>query len=139
MKTGNIGVRGLSDTYFKLVKQFPLTHLRDAAHVEAAQAFLDELLEEKLDAGAQAYVDVLTDLVEAFEDGHEPFPCASEADVLRELLRVNGLSQPQAAKKVGISQSTISAVLNGARSLTKDQVIRLAKFFRVSPGAFLPD
>jgi hypothetical protein len=34
-------------------------------------------------------------------------------------------------KQVKISQSTISAVLTGARSLTKEQVLRLAKFFQV--------
>jgi plasmid maintenance system antidote protein VapI len=28
--------------------------------------------------------------------------------------------------------------LNGNRSLTKEQVIKLAKFFHVSPAAFLP-
>ena len=39
--------------------------------------------------------------------------------MLRELIRCSGLSQPKLAAKVGIAQSTISAVLNGARSLTK--------------------
>ena len=58
--------------------------------------------------------------------------------MLRELMRGRGLSQPQLAKQVGIAQSTISAVLSGARSLTKEQVIALARFFNVSPAAFLP-
>lgn len=129
--------RKLSHTYFKLVKQFPLTHLRDDAHLRVAQEMIDQLLESDLDAGGQAYLDVLTDLVEAYEEEHAPIPDASEADVLRELLRASGLSQPKLAKKVGIAQSTISAVVNGARSLTKDQVVALSKFFRVSPAAFL--
>jgi HTH-type transcriptional regulator/antitoxin HigA len=81
---------------------------------------------------------VLTDLVEAYENEHEHILDASEADVLRELMRTNELSQSKLAKKVGISQSTISAVVNGARSLTKEQVLTLAKFFRVSSAAFLP-
>ena len=53
-------------------------------------------------------------------------------------MRANGLSQGRLQKAVGISQSTISAVLNGTRSLTKEQVIALARYFRVSPAAFLP-
>jgi HTH-type transcriptional regulator/antitoxin HigA len=65
-------------------------------------------------------------------------PDASEADVLRELMRSNGLSQPKLAKTAGIAQSTISAVLNGGRSLTKGQVVKLAKVFGVSPAVFLP-
>jgi HTH-type transcriptional regulator / antitoxin HigA len=130
--------RTLPDTYFALVKEFPLTHLRDDAHLDAAHAMIDRLLQEELDEGAQEYLDVLTDLVERYEDEHFVFPEASEADVLRILMSSNRLSQSSLAKKVGISQSTISAVLNGTRALTKGQVIKLASFFNVSPAAFLP-
>jgi HTH-type transcriptional regulator/antitoxin HigA len=132
-----IATRTLPDTYFQLVKQFPLTHIRDK-DLDAAQAMIDRLLEKNLDRGAQEYLDALTDLVETYEDEHESFADVSEADVLRELMRSNGLSQPKLAKAVRISQSTISAVLNGARSLTKKQVVTLANYFHVSPGAFLP-
>src|SRR4051794_34481906 len=130
--------RTLPDTYFELVKQFPLTHIRDDDHLDAAQEMIDRLLEEDLDEGAQEYLDALTDLVETYEDEHVRIPDASEADVLRELMGANGLSQPKLAREVGISQSTISAVLNGTRSLTKEQVVKLARFFHVSPAAFLP-
>jgi len=37
-----------------------------------------------------------------------------------------------------MAQSIISAVLNGSRSLTKGQVIKLAGFFNISRVAFLP-
>jgi HTH-type transcriptional regulator/antitoxin HigA len=119
------------------VRQFPLTHIRDENHLEAAQQMIDHLLEDELDEGAEEYLDALTDLIETYEDEHHPIPDASEADVLRELMRSNNLRQPMVAKMAGISQSTISAVLNGKRSLTKAQVVSLAKVFGVSPSAFL--
>ena len=128
----------LPDTYFERVKQFPLTHIRDEKHLLAAEAMIDRLLKENLDRGEQAYLDVLTDLVESYEEQHEPIPDASEADVLRELMRASGLSQLRLSAKVGISQSTISAVLSGGRSLTKEHVVTLAGFFHVSPAAFFP-
>jgi HTH-type transcriptional regulator / antitoxin HigA len=128
----------LSDQYFDLVREFPLTRIRDGKHLDAAAQMIDRLLEEHLDKGGEEYLDVLTDLVERYEDEHEPIPDASEADVLRELMRAGDLSQQRLAASVGISQSTISAVLNGTRSLTKHQIISLARFFNVSPGAFLP-
>ncbi len=131
-------VRQLPDSYFELVRQFPLTHIRDDEHLSAAHAVIDRLLQEGLDEGAQEYLDALTDLVETYEDEHVAVPDASEADVLRLLMHSNGLSQARLAREVGISQSTLSAVLTGARSLTKGQVIRLARFFRVSAAAFLP-
>jgi HTH-type transcriptional regulator/antitoxin HigA len=126
------------DSYFELVKQFALIHIRDDDHLAEALDVLDRLVAQDLDAGAREYVDVLTDLVEAYEDEYVAIPDASEADVLRELMRSNGLTQAALQRKTGISQSTISAVLNGNRSLTKDQVVALAGFFHVSPSAFLP-
>jgi HTH-type transcriptional regulator/antitoxin HigA len=131
--------RSKLDNYLRLVQEFPLTHIRDERHLDAAQAVIDRLLQQKLNKGAQEYLDVLTDLVEAYEEDHYRLADVSEADVLRELMRANGLNQVRLAKKTGISQSTISAVLTGARSLTKEQVVTLARFFHVAPGAFLPE
>jgi HTH-type transcriptional regulator/antitoxin HigA len=127
----------LPEKYFALVKQFPLAHIRDDDHLDAAQAMIDRLLEQRLDNGSQEYLDALTDLVETYEEKHVSILAASEADVLRELMRSNALSQARLAKKTGIAQSTISAVLTGARSLTKEQVVTLAKIFHVTPNAFL--
>jgi HTH-type transcriptional regulator/antitoxin HigA len=128
----------LPDTYFDRVWEFPLTRIRDGAHLAQAHDVIDRLLQLDLDDGEQQYLDVLTDLVETYEDAHHPISDATEADVLRELMRVNGLSQPALAKRTGMAQSTISAILNGDRSLTKAQVVKLAKVFGVSPAAFLP-
>jgi len=125
-------------TYLKLVKRFPLSHIRDEAHLNEALELLSELLRQERDRGTQEYLDVLTDLIAAYEDEHVPMPDVSEADVLRELMRSNRLSQMQLAKSVGMAQSTISPVLTGARSLTKGQILKLAEFFGIAPAAFLP-
>jgi HTH-type transcriptional regulator/antitoxin HigA len=126
------------DTYLELLSQFRLVPIKDDNHLKTAHEMIDRLLQEELDDPRQQYLDVLANLVEAYEDVHFPIPNASEIDVLRELMRVNNLSQTDLAKKVGIVQSTISAVLKGTRKLTKNQVIKLADFFSVSPAAFLP-
>src|SRR5690349_20432101 len=126
------------DTYDRLVKKFRLTRIRDEEHLEEAQEVIDRLLGQELDRGAREYLDALTALVEGYEGEHHPIPDASEADVLRLLMPSGGLSQARLAGKGGIAQSTLSAVLNGVRSLTKEQVVALAAFFHVAPGAFLP-
>jgi HTH-type transcriptional regulator / antitoxin HigA len=129
---------GGADNYTELVKEFRLVQIRDDEHLRAAHEMIDRLLRADLDPSGQDYLGVLAQLVEAYEDLRFPIAEASESDVLRELMRSNGLGQNALARKVGISQSTISAVLNGHRNLTKDHVIRLAKFFNVEPTAFLP-
>jgi HTH-type transcriptional regulator / antitoxin HigA len=136
--TAKTATRTMPDTYFQLVKQFPLTQIRDDKQLAEAQSVIDRLLEQHLDKGEQAYLDVLTDLIEDFEEKHVPIPDASEADVLRELMRSHDLSQPKLAKAVGIAQSTISAILTGNRALTKAHLVKLARFFNISPAAFLP-
>jgi HTH-type transcriptional regulator/antitoxin HigA len=135
---GKAAIPSLPDTYFDLVRTFPLVHLRDFAHLEAASALIDDLLRQDLDEGGRAYLGALTDLVEVFEDENVTIPDASESDVLRELMNANRLSQTRLAKEVGISQSTLSAVLNGTRSLTKAHIARLARFFNVPASVFLP-
>ena len=122
----------------KLVKRFPLIHIQDEAHLDEAIELLSDLLRQERDEGTQKYLDVLTDLVAAYEDEHVPISDVSEADVLRELMRSNQLSQMELAKAIGMAQSTVSAVLTGARSLTKGQILKLAKFFGIAPAAFLP-
>jgi HTH-type transcriptional regulator / antitoxin HigA len=133
-----ISVHTLPNTYFDLVKKLPLTHIKDENHLMQAREMLDELLQHHLDEGGDAYLDALTDLVGIYEDKHEPIPDAPAGDVLRELVASSGLSQQKLAKAVGIAQSTISAVLNGNRKPTTDQVIKLAEYFKVSPAVFLP-
>lgn len=128
----------LPDTYLELVRQFPLIHIRDDAHLTDAQEMLDWLLTQELDEGGQAYLDALTDHVEVYEAAHVHIPDASDVDVLRELMSANRLSQPKLAKATGIAQSTISAVLSGTRKLTRAHVAKLAAFFNVPASVFLP-
>lgn len=130
--------RNLPDSYFELVREFPLTRIQDEKHLAQAQEFLDGLLGQDLDEGGSAYLDALSDFVEKYEAEHEPSCDAAPEDVLRELICASGLSQQQLAQDVGIAQSTISAVINGGRKLTARHITKLARHFNVSPAVFLP-
>ena len=124
--------------YLKLIKRFPLRSIRTEEELDAAMEVIRALLQDDLDAAGEDYLSALTDLVEVYENKVHPIPDASEADVLRLLMESNHLSQSQLAAKSGIAQSTISAVLSGTRSLTRDHIVELARLFHVSPAALLP-
>jgi HTH-type transcriptional regulator/antitoxin HigA len=128
---------GGPDTYLKLIRRFRLTSIRTEAELDRATEVLHGLLRQDLDAEGRQYLDALTDLIESYEAKAHPIPDAPEADVLRLLMESGGHSQVSLARASGISQSTISAVLTGTRSLTKEQVVVLAQLFNVSPAAFL--
>lgn len=80
-------------------------------------------------------VALLTLLIERYESERYPVPDASPAEVLRFLMESNQLTQRDLAKELG-SETTVSLVLSGKRSLTRRQIERLSQRFHVSPAVF---
>jgi HTH-type transcriptional regulator / antitoxin HigA len=89
-----------------------------------------------LSAPEQDYLDVLSDLIEAYEDEAVLIRPAAAADVLRLLVESNDETQAAVAKRVGIPESTISEVLAGNRKLNRKQIGKLARYFPIEPGVF---
>lgn len=130
--------RALPESYFALVREFPLIPIRDQPHLSEAQAFVDRLLRQDLDEGGETYLDALSDFITLFEAEHESWPDAAPEEILLALIDASPPSQQQLARTVGIAQSTISAILNGTRKLTTDHMVRLGRHFGVEPAVFLP-
>lgn len=128
----------LTDSYFDLVRVFPLTRIGDDAHLTEAQKVLECLLQQDLNSGADAYLDALSDAIEPYEDETIPPSDATPAEILQELLNANRLTQQALADAVGIAQSTLSAFLKGKRFPTTAHAKRLGDHFGVSPTVFLP-
>ncbi len=59
------------------------------------------------------------------------------AEIIRELREQNGLLLRQVASEIEIDQALLSKIERGERMPTKDQVIRLAKFYKVDLNEFL--
>ena len=80
-------------------------------------------------------IQLLSVLVEEYENKHHPVPAAGPLDILRHLMEVHELRQKDLVDVFG-AESTVSDVLKGKREITKDQVRRLSKRFHVSPAVF---
>jgi len=125
------------DRYLELVRQFPLRPLASDGDLGAAIAMIDSLIDrDKLSVPEQDYLDVLSDLVEAYEAEAVPIKAVDDADLLRFLIENRQGSQTEVAKKTGIAESTISEVLAGKRKLNRSQIGKLARYFHIEPGAF---
>jgi HTH-type transcriptional regulator/antitoxin HigA len=83
----------------------------------------------------EAAIELMTLLVERYEQERFPIPAADPAGVLRFLLEHNGLSQRDIAQELG-SESTVSLILSGKRKLNRDHIARLSRRFKVSPAVF---
>jgi HTH-type transcriptional regulator/antitoxin HigA len=127
------GLKGKDrDSYLELVLAFPLASIKSEEHLEAAQGVMDRLLTKgELDHGEEMYLDALSDLVAAYEDGHHAIEPASDADMLRHLMEAKGVSQMQLSRDTGTAKSTISEVLAGKKPFSRQMIRKLADYFKV--------
>ena len=88
-----------------------------------------------LDSLARSLIERIT----AFEAEHYPIPDIYGAELLGSLMRERDLTQQEVARGTGISQSTISQLLNGKREFTTEHIRALSAFFGVKQALFLPD
>ena len=126
-----------ADRYLELVHRFPLRPIRSDKELDHAIHVLDSLLDRtRLEPEEKDYLDVLSDQIERYEDTDVQVPGASDAEVLQHLIEAKGVTQAEVAKSAGISESTISEVLSGKRTLNRQHLGKLSRYFRVSAGVF---
>lgn len=125
------------DRYLDLVRRFPLRPIRSEPELDEAIRVIDGLVvRDDLSPPEQDYLDVLDDLVEAYEEKTIPIEPVDDAGLLRLLIEAKGVAQAQVAREAGVAESTVSEVLAGKRKLNRSQIGKLARYFRVSPAAF---
>lgn len=57
--------------------------------------------------------------------------------LLEEFLKPMGITQYRLAKEIGVPQRRIGEIVSGARAITADTGLRLAKFFGTSEGFWI--
>jgi len=111
-------------------------------HSEKENEHYTSLLEEldrkagKLTSAEQRLAELLTLLIEDFEEKHYSLKPATDIEALQELMDMNDLKQKDLVDIFG-TPSIISEVLSGKRKLTTEHIRKLSRRFRVSPELFL--
>ena len=90
----------------------------------------------RLSAAVRRLADLLTLLIEDFEEKHYALKPADPVTVLEELMSAHGLKQKDLLDIFG-TPSIVSEVLNRKRQLTTERVRRLARRFNVSADVFI--
>jgi len=105
---------------------------------EDALAEARKLMEsEDLPPAQAAYFDLLTALIEKYEDEHFDLPrAATPAEALRELVAERQMTVTELGKIIN-SKGTASQMLSGERSISKEAAKRFAQYFRVPVTLFL--
>src|SRR5205807_272356 len=81
-------------------------------------------------------IELLTLLIERYEQEHYPIPAADPVSVVRLLLEHGNLTQRDLIPQFG-SESAVSMFLSGQRSLTIEQVRKLCIRFKLSADVFI--
>ena len=109
-------------------------------HTEEENAYYTAALESLLSRSGRTaeesrLAELLTLLIEDFEDKNYALPPASPLEIVRHLMESNGLRQMDLVDVFG-SPSIASEVLSGKRDLAKGHIERLSHRFNVSPELF---
>ena len=112
--------------------------IRSEAENQLYLALLEELDSKgnRMTAAERRMTELLTLLIEDFEEKHYAFKAASPVDVLNELMLANNLKQKDLLDVFG-TPSIVSEVLHGKRQLTTEHIRRLSRRFQVSPEVFI--
>lgn len=107
---------------------------------EQNEAYIDALYEMEQRKGQKSkeereLADLLTLLIEDYEEKHYALPKASPLAVIEFLMDQHGLKQKDLVDVFG-TPSIVSEVLNGKRELNKEHIRRLSDRFGVSPELF---
>jgi HTH-type transcriptional regulator/antitoxin HigA len=87
-------------------------------------------------AAEQALADLLTLLIEDFEERHYALKRASPIEHIVELMAAHDLKQKNLVDIFG-TRSIVSEVLSGKRQLTTEHIRRLSERFHVTPELFV--
>jgi len=125
--------------YGKLLARTVPQAIRTQEENERLLAVVESLMrkgEENLTPEEDAQLELLTDLIHDFESKVYPIPKSEPHEMVAFLLEQRGL-KPSDLWPVLRSKSRVSEILNGKRSISKEQAKKLAEFFRVPVDLFL--
>ena len=108
----------------------------EAQHEQYVSTLLNLDRRGHLSAEEKSYAELLTVLIDAYEEEQYPIRAASPLEVLTELMSANNLRQKDLVDVFG-TESVVSEVLNGRRSFAKTHIQKLSERFNVSPEMFL--
>ncbi|MFI5378294.1 MAG: type II toxin-antitoxin system HigA family antitoxin [Tepidisphaerales bacterium] len=134
--------QGARDSYFDLIRTLPLRAIRSERELDKAIAVLLKLEtakpESARDSGERDYIEMLAMLVQRYEQGRRlaALPAMVPADRLRFLMGEKGMNVRELGRVIG-SQPGASLILHGRRSMSKAQILKLARYFAVSPVLFM--
>ena len=97
---------------------------------------LENLLDDELNESLQDEIDLLTLLIEKYDDENNTFKESDPITLLRSFMQDHQLKPQDLTEILGISKGYISDILNYKKGLSKEVIRKLAEYFKVRQEAF---
>lgn len=135
---GNVTSQLANTEYASLLHSTLPAVVRSEAENERYIAMLKELDGKcsRMTSAERRMAELLTLLIEDFEEKHFSLKTATPIAVINELMLANSLRQRDFVDIFG-TPGIVSEVLNGKRKLTTEHIRRLSRRFHVSPEVFI--
>ena len=104
--------------------------------INAIIAGLTDKLEDRLTPEENALLDLLSVLIETYDEKHYQIEPAAPHEVLNHLLEARGMRKIDLAPVVG-SKGHVYDLCNGKRAISRQMACKLGEFFHVDPGVFI--
>jgi HTH-type transcriptional regulator/antitoxin HigA len=119
-----------------LARSLPRLIRNEVEHARVLATLLDMDERDDLSPEEEALAEVLTLLIEDYEEHQHPLPRVLPNDSLKALMEERGLKHKDIWPILGNKGAT-TEVLSGRRSISKAQAKRLAEFFKVPVDLFI--
>ncbi len=105
-------------------------------HMVAAVERLMDKGKDRLSPEESALLETMAILVEAYDDRHHALPPLAPNKMLAYLMETSGRTAKDLLPVLG-TRGRVSEVLNGKRSISKEQAKKLASLFKVTVDLFI--
>jgi HTH-type transcriptional regulator/antitoxin HigA len=119
-----------------LAKSLPKPIRNDEENARFTRMLLELDEREDLSAEEEALAEMLTLLIEDYEERRYPLPRVSPAESLKALMEERGLKHKDVWPVLG-NKGAATEILHGRRTISKAQARKLAEFFRVPVDLFI--
>lgn len=112
------------------------TLIKDKSQYDQYCRQLEELLEGEQNEAVQDEIDLLTLLIEKYDEEHNTFTESDPIALLRSFMADRGLKSQHLVEILGVSKGYVSDILNYKKGLSKEVIRKLAEYFKARQEAF---
>ena len=125
--------------YVRLANRILVKAIETEAEYDRMVAAVGELMdkgEDNLSAEESALLETMAILIQAYDDRHHALPKTAPNEMLACLMESSGRTTRDLLPVFG-TRGRVSEVLNGKRSISKEQAKKLGALFKVSADLFI--